>query len=314
VTVNRGDGCPVGPEDYSNIHVRYLGAAGFVFEYGTNAILTAPFFSNYSFVRSGLGPLWPKAGAIDRLTPDLSRVNAILVGHSHYDHLIDLPYILNSGKTKAPVFGNATMVNLLTNKVANILTNIEALAGGFKEGEPKGEWQYISNNRIRFMALRSMHAPHFHGITLYKGQVRKPRKNLPWFATGWKCGTPLAFVIDFLKPDQTVAYRIVFNDSAVDGRCYGFLPTEINNREVDLAILCMASFHEVKGYPNQYLKRINPKKIFIGHWEDFFRSQSKPVKVVRLSEMDDFIEQLPEKFQPAELYAPGACYRIELKD
>jgi hypothetical protein len=243
------------------------------------------------------------------LLPDLSSVDAILIGHSHFDHLLDLPYILNSGRTPAPVYGNRSMVNLLTKSTTNQLFDVEAMAGDFQKGGATREWQYVANNRIRFMALKSMHAPHALGITLFNGKVKEPRQTLPLTAWGWKCGTPLAFVIDFMKDRETVAYRMVFNDSAVDGCKYG-LPTAIKDeRPVDLAVLCMASFRNVKGYPGKYLKALEAKEILIAHWEDFFRPQTGTLKVVRGSNMEKFIKKIPKQYKekPFELPAPGSC-------
>src|SRR5688500_8890745 len=72
------------PNATNSIHIEYLGSGGHIIRYGTNAVLTAPFYSNFSLLRSGFGPLRPKREIIRRSLPDLSAVDVVLVGHSHY--------------------------------------------------------------------------------------------------------------------------------------------------------------------------------------------------------------------------------------
>jgi len=54
-------------------------------------------------------------------------------------------------------------------------------------------------------------------------------------------------------------------------------------KKVDIAVLCYASTTYVDDYPGSIVKDINPSKLVIVHWEDFFREPraDDDVKLVR---------------------------------
>ena len=73
-------------------------------------------------------PLCRNETWLESIAPSLARTQAILAGHSHYDHLMDLPYITSRYAPQATVYGNDTMVNLLA--PANVKRmSIEGVAG-----------------------------------------------------------------------------------------------------------------------------------------------------------------------------------------
>lgn len=77
--------------------LRHLGVAGWQLEVGTGSLLVDPYFTRADVDDPKL-PLSPDLAAIDRHAP--KRADVILVGHSHYDHLLDVPTIaLRSGAT-----------------------------------------------------------------------------------------------------------------------------------------------------------------------------------------------------------------------
>ena len=89
-----------------DIEITYLGASGFLIERDGDdfAVLTAPFFSNPK-ITSILGPIYPNKKEIDRglENTSLDNVKVILVGHAHYDHLMDVPYVVKKIKEQNPV-------------------------------------------------------------------------------------------------------------------------------------------------------------------------------------------------------------------
>ncbi len=88
------------------IVLTYLGVAGWSLSDGKTTILVDPFFSR--------GPL--PAGT-DRLVPDEKQIarhapahaDLILVGHSHFDHLLDVPAI--AARTGAQILGSQSSTN-----------------------------------------------------------------------------------------------------------------------------------------------------------------------------------------------------------
>ena len=185
------------------------------------------------------------------------------------------------------------MTNLFSRCVLNPVVGLDFDAGDLWENGRPGKWFYNEAKTIRFMALRSEHAPHFKSIKLYCGEVTKPKKHLPKTAWGWKEGQTLAFVIDFLT-GTNIDYRVFYNDSAFNSPRFGGLPTfaEDDRHEIDVDILCLASSGFVKNYPEYVIRNHKPKNVVVAHWESFFRSAAFEPRVVPLTEADDFIEDI----------------------
>jgi hypothetical protein len=45
----------------------------------------------------------------------------------------------------------------------------------------------------------------------------------------------------------------------------------LKKKKVDVAVLCYASTLNVKDYPKAIVKEVDPAKLIVVHWEDFFR-------------------------------------------
>lgn len=145
------------------VDIRYLGVGGYLIKWGEDEIMMAPSFSNPDPL-SLLFNTRPNPKIIDRMIPDVSDVDMILVGHAHYDHLLDVPYVMNKYAKKAKVYGSKTMKHLIASQVpANRIEIIEDKAG---TAQTPGQWIYNPSGRIRFMAIKSDHAPNasLHGV------------------------------------------------------------------------------------------------------------------------------------------------------
>src|SRR5207253_1938811 len=78
------------------------------------SIMTAPLYSNPTVGEMALSEIHADRQLINELMRhDVSGVAAILSGHSHYDHLMEVPYIALNRAPKADVVGNDAMLKLL---------------------------------------------------------------------------------------------------------------------------------------------------------------------------------------------------------
>ncbi|MDX2320162.1 MAG: hypothetical protein QNK26_06125 [Moritella sp.] len=275
--------------------IQYLGVGGYLFQYGDDSIMTAPSFSNPGLMNVSLPlPIEADQGLIDKLLPPQAKeAEFILVGHAHYDHLLDVPYIMQKHMPETKAVGSTTMVNIVTAVIdESRLVDITDFAA---EGQKSGKWIYNRNNSIRFMPIKSDHAPHFMGIKVMSGQYDSPLSALPSTAYGWKEGQTYAYVIDFLDRQQQPVYRIHYQDAASNSPD-GLMPTMADTKAVDMAILCVAAFHQVDDYPEAILQQTTPSMIVMGHWEDFFDNNSfdnpPPLQGVRMTNIDDFIQRV----------------------
>ena len=89
------------------VALTYLGVAGWQLTHAGNVLLLDPYFTRAT-VSADWRPLLPDADAIARFAPPT--VDVILVGHSHYDHLLDVPTI--ALRTSATVVGTVSTLNV----------------------------------------------------------------------------------------------------------------------------------------------------------------------------------------------------------
>ena len=282
--------------------LEYLGVGGWLMRWRGTEIATAPCFSNPSFTRVAFGRIESKRELVDRFFPR-SVVKAIIAGHSHYDHLLDVTDIAKRFAPSATIFGNRTMRNILGAALpGERLVAVEEFAG---------QWVHIDET-VRFMPLISEHAPHFLGLKFFCGEVTSPLARLPDRANGWKEGQTLAFVIEFLHADGSVAFRLHYQDAASTPPL-GFPPPE--QTDFDVAITCLASFSQVSGYPDAILQRLRPEHVIAGHWEDFFRPRTEPLRVVPLSDAEAFARRVQLSVPDARYHKPepGSTLGFEVR-
>lgn len=275
--------CPLSPQPVlrdDEMGIRYFGAGGLYIEWRGAALLMAPYFTNPGAVRVLRGPLAsdPHDIAYGLSGMDLSRVRAIAAGHSHYDHIGDLPVLATRYVPAVPIYVNQTG--------ANALASSGIAADRIRPLEDENDWIRLrSGGRdlpLRFRKVATKHAPHFWGIHLGQGQIDQPW-TMPWkdhHFLSLKEGTPYAFVIDLLSANGTPLFRIYYQDSAnPEGEGVPKLVQE-DVEPYDLAVLVMASFRFVRNHPGFILDRLRPRHVLVIHYEDFFQDRTDPVRFV----------------------------------
>jgi len=300
------------------ISVTYLGVSGLLIEHRGRVLLTAPFFSNPSLRMvsprvTRLLRSTPRISSdtmlIERLLPRLAdRATVILVGHGHYDHLMDIPYIAVRRATRSRIFGGPSVRHMLMGDStlrSNGGQRIVAISlGEAGSKNRRGVWYYTSDSAYRFMALVGGHAPTYralsHSYLFTLGSVDVDLDSLPHTAAEWKLGEPYAYLIDVLSDDRrATVFRIYFQDAPSEPPL-GFPPTEVlAERAVDLAVLCGASSSNVANTPDSLLKVLKPAQVIVAHWEDFFRQQTLPIQPGLGTELDELRESLTKSLPPS---------------
>ena len=291
---------PIPDHTPKTVQIRFLGVGGFLVQRGTDVVMTAPFYTNpdETFLL-GTKQVQPNKSLIKELLPArwVKDTAAILVGHTHYDHFMDVPYVATELAKDAVLYGSVTMKQLAMapgNKVdeTRIVTvsnvggqdfvdyrqcSVEPKEGCHYLAGSSGDWIKV-NARVRIRALCSRHAP-VPGLGVpFKGCLSSLPLE-PKRAGDWKLGDTYAYLIDFLdsttgKPD----FRVYYQDSAT-APTFGFVPPELTiDKRVDVALLCGAGFNAVKDNPERIMKNTDPRYVIFGHWENFFKPQTKPLE------------------------------------
>lgn len=289
------------------VELTYLGAGGFLIRHKGHAIMTAPFYSNPGVLRSLLGfPISPDTTRIKDLLPPVDDVEAILVGHAHFDHLMDAIYIAETTATRATFYGSDTMARIVRARppLQARVESLEPIAG---DSSTPGKWKRLAGGTMRVMALRSEHAPQFLGVKLFSGTVDHDLTELPRNAYGWKEGQTLAFLIDVLGADGAPVLRFHYQDAASTPPL-GFPPAMEgpDSRPVVVALLCVASFDEIpqQRYPKELIDKLQPRHVVLAHWENFFSRKLPPAPLPFL-DTRDFSARLTAALPPgAQWHTP----------
>ena len=300
--------CSTADRCTSDVRFTYLGVGGFLIRAGSEAVMTAPSFTHPGWL-SVVTPLWPMhsdSAAVDHelrrfLGADLGAldgVHSILVGHAHYDHLLDVPLIARRYIPRATIYGSLTTKRILMGD-----SSMRARAGRIDSLSPAdsviatpwrvGRWMYSPSRRMRFMAMQSGHAPNWWIITIAPCHAKRDRASLPRTAWGWCRGEPVSYLIDLLDESGRPALRIFYQDAAAQPMDVVLPPfTGADQRPVDVAIVCAGNFKKVPDYPTLLVAALRPKYVILGHWEDFFHPQGDMPTPVRLTDTKELARRL----------------------
>ena len=288
----------------------YLGVGGFLIRAGRDAVMTAPSFSHPALLAVAI-PKWPihsDSAAVDRelrrflgkeLAP-LALVHSVLVGHSHYDHLMDVPLLARHYLPEATIYGSLTTKRILMgdSTMRAHASHIDSLAPAdsvIASAWRVGRWRYSPTRRMRFMAMHSSHAPNWWFITIARCHEKQDRRTLPGTAWGWCLGEPLSYIIDLLDERGHPTFRIFYQDAATKPLDVVLPPfTGEDEHAVDVAIVCAGNFKKVADYPTLLLAALRPKLVILGHWEDFFHDQRDMPTPVRLTDTRTLARRLDQ--------------------
>src|SRR5262249_8022503 len=229
----------------NGVRLTYLGTNGYQFEFEGYSLLVDPYFSRVDLLSVAVGShIQPNASRInDGLRYLASNPDAILVTHGHFDHLLDVPFIM--ANTRARLIASASSVDLAK--------RAGALLG---EAVSPGDVRRIGPWKIRVL-------PATHDRLFGKVPFDQPHSPavVPRRAPDWICGEPLAFLIE-------VNSQRIYIDSG--GTLAQLPPNESGNRRVDLAILGVA-LPDSRARLHAALDRLQPRYILPSHQDNFFR-------------------------------------------
>jgi len=320
------------------LSVKFLGVAGFQLTVGDDAVLTAPLFTNPSMVDVTIGTIASRHDLVDAFLGDVSNTKAILSGHAHYDHLLDVPYVWTQTEG-ATIYGNTSAKHLLAGHApdpapgcaappanapwaivprenvialddpANDVVDYRMCAGlETCSGTPssEGAWVQVPNSHVRIRALCSSHPDQLLVVHFGEGCVDADVCSPPNRAPDWKEGSTLAFLVDFLHPvTGQPEFRVYYQDAPFDAPISHTHPELLAEKAVDLAIVNGGNYEQVPDHPAPILNAMQPRFAILGHWENFFRPQDQPIEPLPMLNT----EELMARMNDAMPVAPGGPTR-----
>jgi hypothetical protein len=316
--------------------IQFLGVGGWLLHWRGEGLLLAPSFTNPATLGLlGMPPARVKAdnAKIDHYMPPAADVSMILVGHAHYDHLLDVPRIVEKHAPDAKVYGSATVKHILSAAKTDpkakifgpdsiIVPTPDQITDHTTPSRP-GTWFYSKKGflrdgetstqplegAIRVMPIESMHAGHIFRHNFIPGEYDTDLDELPDGLLDWRLGeVTLAWMIDLLGEDGRPVYRIHYQDSAAQPT-WGFPPLIADSKPVDVEILCGGSWNQVDNYPAGLLRVTRPRLVLLGHWENFFGNDlDKRARTIPLLDYEGLLDRL----KPYNLVVPEPFSEVAL--
>jgi L-ascorbate metabolism protein UlaG (beta-lactamase superfamily) len=251
------------------VRLRWLGTAGFEIEHDGWVVLIDPYLTRASLGRCVSRQLAPDLAAIRR---GVGGADAIVCGHTHFDHVLDVPAIARfSG---ARVFGSRSAVNLC--RAAGIpekqLVDVQSATGRSVTRAEVGPFS------LRFVP--SCHSPLLAGRVPYPGDI-VDCDQVPHTMHGFRCGAVFGVLVE-------VAGRRIYHAGSAN-LDDGAAPSLTG---VDLLLLCVAGWHTTAHFPERMLRAVSPANVLLSHWDNFFRPLDEPVHALPAIRFAGLVDQL----------------------
>jgi hypothetical protein len=301
---------------HGRLKLLYTGCGGMLISYDNEAILTDPYYTGHSLlnvrfngIKIDTANTFKVLNAARRAGVDPKNIATVLIAHSHYDHLQDLPYLLDNDllNERVTVVGDTSTYCTISRfmKPEQRFINTASIGPLPKSKAPR--WIKASTH-MRVMMIEADHAPHIgigknftlmQGSTCENGKLKNfddPLEKTPAF--GWREGHVYSWLIDVLDDYGNIELRMFMQSSSCNAPL-GFPPVEVlAEHKVDIAIIGVASAQNVDHYPQALLGNLKPQKVILIHWEDFFRDlYDDEAKTVRLTCFNKFFKGLEQQYE-----------------
>ena len=220
------------------VTLTYLGVAGWQIESGSATVLVDPYFSRPDLDK----PIVPDGVAIAAHAP--RHADAIVVGHSHVDHLLDAPSV--ALRTGAQLIGSVSTARFA--RASGVpADHVIAIEGG-------EDFEFGS---FSIRAIPSLHSAldHKHGL---RGRVLADPVTLPLTFDQFAEGGTFAYLI------RIGGHAIVAFDTA------NFIERELVGLHPDIAIIAPGLRGEIHDYTCRLLHVLgDPPLVYATHFDDW---------------------------------------------
>jgi L-ascorbate metabolism protein UlaG (beta-lactamase superfamily) len=255
-------------EQDARVHVRWLGTAGFEIRCDNHVVLLDPYITRASLSQCAFGRIESDLSAIARHVP---HADAIVVGHTHFDHALDVPAIAR--QTGAKVFGSRSAIKLC--RAAKLpesqLHMVEREAGEEAIVAEVGPFT------LRFAP--SAHSRFLLGRVPFPGEI-SDCDDVPVRTGDFRCGA-------VFRVEMQVAGRTIVHLGSAELTPGGPIP-----QDVDMLLLCVAGWRSSPDLPERVMRSLSPQRILLSHWDNFFLPMQKPARVLPAVGMTQLVDRL----------------------
>jgi L-ascorbate metabolism protein UlaG (beta-lactamase superfamily) len=252
----------------ARVFVRWLGTAGFEVRCDNHVVLLDPYITRAPLRRCALGSLSSDLVAIADHVP---RADAIIVGHTHFDHALDVPAIAR--QTGAKVFGSRSAIRLC--RAAKV---------------PESQLEMVERNpgqdpivaEVGPFTLRfapSAHSRFLLGRVPFPGEI-SDCDEVPVKTADYRCGA-------VFRVEMQVAGKTIVHLGSAELTPGGIIP-----QNIDMLLLCVAGWNSSPDLPERVLRHLSPQRILLSHWDNFFLPIDQPAKCLPAMRMPQLVDRL----------------------
>jgi L-ascorbate metabolism protein UlaG (beta-lactamase superfamily) len=225
------------------LELMWLGTAGFKLAYQGTTIWIDPYVTRLSMLQLvGRRVVPPSSEAVARW---IDQADAVLVGHTHFDHALDVPAIAR--RTGCKVFGSQSLQNLV---------GLYGLGPQAQVVEPHHDYEV---GPFKFHFIPSIHSKLQLGLGIpYAGELTCDHVD-ELTPQAYKCGQVMGIHIE-------VAGTRFYHQGSAD-----LLEAEIKDRGVDIFLCGISGRRFTPKYVERIVKALAPNMIVPTHYDNFFR-------------------------------------------
>lgn len=249
--------------------VRWMGTAHVELRSGNDVLLLDPYCSRPDKREVFFRPLRPRMDRIRSYVEGIQgTVRAIAVGHTHFDHALDIPE--TARLTGAAVLGSASLDTLLT---------LSGLPGRVTVCSPHKP--YALGNGMALTMIPSRHGLILSRLLLLEGEI------------DGGCALPLRFVRYRLGAMHAIMAEMGGTTFLHVGSA-GFSEDALKNIRCDVLFLCVSGWKNTPGYPEQLLEMVQPSCVVPIHHDDFTLPlmEGRPARILKSADLGNFMMRL----------------------
>lgn len=246
------------------LDLQWLGTAGFALSFQGTTLLIDPYVT-----RAGLRRLLSRqaivsdTAAVDRWVP---RADAIVVGHTHFDHALDAPAIAR--RDACPVFGGGSLVRLM---------ELHGLGPMAVEVQPDRVYE-VGPFEVTFVP--SAHSKLLLGAAVpSSGEIESGDVAS---LTAWRYACGQVWGIDI-----RVAGVSIYHQGSAD-----LIDDAIGRRSVDYFLCAIAGRSFTPRYTERILSRLAPSVVVPSHFDDFLRPLEAPATFAPHADLAGFVDEV----------------------